>query len=498
MRSFVTGLVVAALLTVLPGAALGQPSSLAEKGQAAAAAMQAGRYDEAATIYRGMLEEMPGEPGLLMNLGMALAMGGHDAEAVGPLEEAVRRNPSLLPAQLFLGTSQLALGKPEAAIPPLQRVVEKKPNELEPRHMLASALSAAGRTRDAVAQLEAMTEIDPRSSQAWYALAQGYNAIAQEAMATFDADPAAEPWRRLLVADALAADGRLTDAFALYRELTAALPAMEGIHDSIAAIYEKTGHADWAAAERARGRVPAAACAERAALCAFRAGKLPEALAASFSGDEPEQRYWRVRAATELARRAFAKLDELPDSRERREARGALARAERRYTDAIAEYTAALEFAPGDPTLLEELGTSQYLAREYEKAIATLAPLVASQPDNAQLQVVYGDALLQLQRVKEAIPVLTRALTVDPRHETGRSALARAHMQAGDPAAAVPLLESLMPTDLDGSIHLQLARALSATGRRAEAAPLLEKARELQRKSQQAAAAARERAITPP
>ena len=42
-------------------------------------------------IYRELLQPLPDEPGLLMNLGMALAMGGHEAEALAPLERARRR-----------------------------------------------------------------------------------------------------------------------------------------------------------------------------------------------------------------------------------------------------------------------------------------------------------------------------------------------------------------------------------------------------------------------
>jgi len=43
------------------------------------------RYDDAAAAYRELLKSRPDEPGLLANLGMALSMGGHEAEAVAPL-----------------------------------------------------------------------------------------------------------------------------------------------------------------------------------------------------------------------------------------------------------------------------------------------------------------------------------------------------------------------------------------------------------------------------
>ena len=192
---------------------------------------------------------------------------------------------------------------------------------------------------------------------------------------------------------------------------------MVSIHDSVARIYEQTGHADWAARERASGRLSAAECVKRKALCEFRAGRYRPALAAALAGTDVESRYWRARAATELTLAAFKRLDGLPDSRERREVRATRARAERRYTDAVAELKAALALEPGDLALLDDLGTTYYSAREYEQAVATLSPLVKVNPDDPRLLMVYGDSLLQLQRRRRGAAhpsARLRARTVRP------------------------------------------------------------------------------------
>jgi tetratricopeptide (TPR) repeat protein len=290
----------------------------------------------------------------------------------------------------------------------------------------------------------------------------------------------------------------LTDAFALYRESLQQLPSMVSIHDSIARIYEQTEHADWAAIERAKSHMAASTCIKRKALCEFRAGRHRAALAAALNGSDAESRYWRARAATALALAAFKRLDELPDSRERREVRATLARAERRYTDAIAELKAALALAPGDPELLDDLGTSYYFARDYEQAIATLAPLVKANPDDARLLTVYGESLLQIQRVEEAVPVLRRAVERNPSDSTARLALGRAYMQQREFAAAIPLFEPELPHDQDGSLHLQLARAYVGAGEQEKGAALMERSQELQRAAQERTAAAGQRTITPP
>ena len=364
--------------------------------------------------------------------------------------------------------------------------------------MLAQAYIGAGRPADALTHLRRITEIAPRLPAGWYALGHAYNAVTQDAMSTFEAEPEDSPWRQLLVADALLADGRLTDAFANYRAVLDRLPSMVTIHDSVARIYEQTSHSDWAARERPMGALPAAACARRRALCEFRAGRHRAALIAALAGDDVESRYWRARASTELTLAAFKRLESLPASRERQEMRAALARAERRHSDAIEEIKGALKFAPADPDLLDDLGTSYYLARDFDRAVATLLPLLEANPDDPRLLTVSAEALVQLQRLEEALPMLQRAVKLDPSDPTPRLALGRALVQTGNYGDAIPLIEPQLPGDRDGSLHVQLARAFTGLGQRDRAAALLERSQEIQRAAQEQSAATARRTITPP
>ena len=130
----------------------------------------------------------------------------------------------------------------------------------------------------------------------------------------------------------------------------------------------------------------------------------------------------------QLTNEAFSRLDRLPDSRERRELRAALASADRRHADAVVELKAALKFAPEDPSLIGELGIALYLTRDYEQAVA--APGAARQRrcprEDSRLLTAYGDSLLQLERVDEAVPFLRRAFTADTSDREASLALARA------------------------------------------------------------------------
>jgi len=348
-----------------------------------------------------------------------------------------------------------------------------------------------------LATLERATELAPTLPRAWYALGQAYNAIKQDAMRSFNAADDVS-WQQLLVADGLLAAGKFTDAFTLYRTTLDRLPSMVSIHDSVARIYEHTGHADWATRERSAGTLPAADCAKRTALCAFRAGRYRAALAAVVIETDPESRYWRARAANELALAAFAHLESLADSPERRSIRATVARAEDRHTDAIAELTAALTFVPGNPALVFDLASSCYQARDYERAIATLQPLLQARPDDPRLLTLVGYSLLQLRRPEEALPLLQRVVERDAGDPGARLALGRAYLQTGAFAAAIPLIEPELGSDQDGSLHVQLARAYTALGQKEKGAALLARSQEMQRAADERTRAMAQQTITPP
>ena len=384
------------------------------------------------------------------------------------------------------------------AIGPLERAVAAQPADVASRRRLAAAYAAVGRRIDAARELRNVTELAPGQAGNWYALGQAYNAIKQEALSTFDEPPEDASWRQLLAADALLARNKWGDAFALYRAIVERLPSMVNIHDSIARIYERTGHSDWASRERARGSLSTADCARRQALCEFRAGRYDAALSAAVSQADPESRYWRARGATELALAAFSHLDTLPDSPERRAVRASLARNEERYTDAIVELKTALTFAPGDPALLYELASACYLARDYEQAVGTLSPLLRTRPDDPRLLELMGYSLLQMRHVEEALPILQRTVERNPAAPGPRLALGRAYLQSGDFAAAVPLIEAQITDDQDGSLHVQLARAYGGLGRRDKSAELLERSLALQRAAEERGNAAAQRTITAP
>ncbi len=96
--------------------------------------------------------------------GDILARGAKHAEARSAWEEALRTDPSCLPALMSLGTYLLEKAEEsDAAVDVLRRAVEAHPDSVEAKIKLGRALQAAGRSSEAVAVLEAAAGQDPPS-----------------------------------------------------------------------------------------------------------------------------------------------------------------------------------------------------------------------------------------------------------------------------------------------------------------------------------------------
>jgi tetratricopeptide (TPR) repeat protein len=501
-------LIAAVLTAPAPGAA--QSGEMAARANQAKQAMAANRFDEAAAIYREILQKLPDEPGILMNLGMALAMSGQSKEAIQPLSRALELRPTLMPAALFLGQSHLDLGQPEQAIAPLEKFVTAQPTNLQARQMLASASLMAGRHQQAAAEFRKVTQQAPADAKGWYGLVQSYDALSQETLDALSKTAEASLYEPLLMADALESEGKLEQAFAFYKESLQTLPKLRATHEAMARIYTKTGHADWAAQQTAKARQLAPACAEGAAAkassaksgksaeCEFRAKRYLNVIAAVAKHEDAESLYWKTRAYAELASSALAKLTAMKPSQELHELRAELYRNQRRHLQSVTEMKAALAFAPNDPRLKRELAKSLYYARDWEAARKLFDELIKTDGRDPELQYFYGDVLLQSQQAEAALPHLKAAVDGAPHMPPAHATYGRALVQLGRFAEAIPHLEQVLAEDDDGSLHYQLARAYQGTGQAEKAKPLLEKYQQMQRAAQPAANSGPPPAITPP
>jgi predicted Zn-dependent protease len=427
--------------------------------------MQAGRFDEAAGIYRDLVTERPSDGGLLMNLGMARYMAGDAAGALEPLQKALKLSPALSSASLFLGSALLDLGRVDEAIAPLRRAVSALPDNVDAREMLARACLALSKFSDAVTHYRALAGLQPQSPRAWYGLARSYEGMAEHALERLQTAAPDSPLLELLVADVAVTQDKFAAALAIYRRVMTGTPPVGGLHEAVAELYSRAGHDDWAAAERAKASRQPAACTAKLAECHFLAGRYRESLRAALASSTPVAHYWAIRAANHLATEAVEHLETLPESVELHLIRAEIAQSRGQNPEAVREVRAAVALEPGNAALESALAEALLHARDLEEAIPLLERLNRDTPGDPSLLLMLGDALLEQQQVDRAIPVLEQAANAPHALPHARASLGRAYLQAGRYAEAVRHLEAAASDDPDGETHLHLARAYQALQR---------------------------------
>ena len=497
----VTTLVVSFLLSAgFAQLVAGQAEDLRAMAQRARAAMAAGRFDEAATVYAELVRAVPGEPGLRLNLGMALSMAGRPREAVPHLEAALTGRPDLLPAALFLGAVHMELGQPAKAVKPLESFLAAQPEHQDARQMLGEALLGLERHDSAARQYRILSEQAPEDPRWWYGLGRSHEGLSRDAFEELQTSAPESAWILLMVAEMMVAQERDKSAFALYREVLEKRPGLPGAYEALAGIYERDGHPEWAAAERGKARaLPPPDCASASLECDFQAGRYATVVRAARPLETAESRYWLSRAAGELARDAFSRLDQLAPSPEATLIRVQILRSQRRYSESKEALEKALESWPEDLRIRQELATLLFIAREFKEARPVLEDLLRRDPESAQLNLLLGRVRLEQRQPEKAIPYLEKASRNSSTALQARAALGRAYLDAGEAGKAVPHLEASLVTDEDGSLHFQLARAYQASGQADLARQTRQKFQEIQRAANARAQGEKEDlTITPP
>ena len=482
----VSACLLAAWLSLVSGQAAARPpdTALAERSRAGKELMAAGRYAEAAAVYRELVKALPGNAGLQVNLGMALHLSGKDQEAIARLEAALQLDPGSLPANLFLGAARLRAGRAEAAVAPLQTAVRLQPENLEVRSMLAEALMGLERPAEAEPHLRRITQLAPTDPAAWFNLGQAYENLAGASFHDLlERDPES-PFTLALMGEVRLEEGRRAAAFQRYRHAAERAPAMRGLHAALARIYTEAGHADWAAVEQERERrLGPADCVKESAACAFAAGNYRDIVAAPPARTLADG-YWRTRAYNELAAQAFGRLTSLPPSVHSYEWQAETSRHHRRFTESIALWRKALALAPRDPRLLTELGVTLRMNRDLAEAERVLQEAVRADPQAPETNFLLGDVLVARDQPARAIPYLEKAVGADPDVPHAQGALGRAYALVGRPGEAIPHLKRALESDTDGSLRLQLGRAYQAIGQAEQAREALRDYEEFRKAAQ--------------
>jgi tetratricopeptide (TPR) repeat protein len=249
-----------------------------------------GNYPQAISIYERGLNVEPDNVELLNSLGFALFQKGDSEQAVTALEKALTIDPrhakahnNMALASIDLGELELAeahyreslaiepqapiyndlgfvlerQGLIEDAADAYRQALDLDPEADAARYNLGASLARAGQYEEAERHLLAAVKTHP-TTQAFTALGvvQRERGANEEAMSSFgaaiEADPKnAAPYDQL--GAMLVAQGKLTDAETLYRQLVVNRPS-PAAHEELAQVLTRLGRSSEAAQELARAR----------------------------------------------------------------------------------------------------------------------------------------------------------------------------------------------------------------------------------------------------
>jgi tetratricopeptide (TPR) repeat protein len=476
-------LLLATFLAVLAPLQSAQTSRLIEQSNRARDLMASGKYEEAIPIYRALVNAVPGNAGLITNLGVACHMAGHETEAVAEFMKALKLDPHNIAAHLYLSYAYLSLGEDAKAIPHLEVAVRSEPSDADVRGNLAEALFATKKFRKATTEFEKLAQLKPDSPETWYRLGLCYQELSQESFDVLQNTAPGSSYWLALVADSRAKAMQMSSAFYLYQKAIAKNPKLRGVHASLAAVYEKTGHAEWAKTEQRReAQLGTPNCNNEEYVCAFRAGRFHEL--ANLTGKTPEVWYWKTRAYRKLAIEALAHLGRLPPSPQLHELLARIHTDERQFPGAVEEWQKAYDLSGKNVDVGKQLVSALFQIQNFTEARKLLEGMLQQRPKSAELNYLFGFTLLSLKQAREAAHYLEVSVQMDPGSLVAHSSLAQAYLAMGDSKQAIPHLKAALPIDKDGSIHYQLARAYQASGQMELARTMLEQYQKIHNEQQ--------------
>ena len=372
--------------------------------------------------------------------------GGAKEEVASRLQDAVRLNPSSVPARRLLIDHFLKSNDAKAALTAAQEAVAARPDSAELVDALARSQLAAGDDNQAINSFKRLAEMRPKSVEPLLKLAELYLAIKDTDAARQSLNRALRlapnllPAQRSLVAVEMAA-GRPQAAQALAKSIQG-VPGREAVGSMFIGDIEAT-----------QKRWGAAAVAYRAALKQAPnnielAVKLHTVLGSGSQAAEAKQfaADWLKAHPKDVA---F--LQYLGD---REIALGDLAKAE-------THYLAVAQLQPTNAVVYNNLA---WVASRLKKpdALAYAERANALKPDQPAFMDTLAMVLAESNQLAKALAIEKRAVELQPQHAPFRLNLARIYIQSGDKASAKAELDQLALRSDNYPGRAEVARLLKA------------------------------------
>jgi len=235
--------------------------------------------------------------------------------------------------------------------------------------------------------------------------------------------------------------------------------------------------------QKLRGAV-AAGHAERLQLlaaCSFFAGDNEGSVRAATALEalqphSAEALYWSIQANERLAVQSLARFQQLEsDSGRSHVLLGDIYHQLERQDDAQAEYQKALALEPGNSAAMLGLASAYLSNNNIEKASDTARAALTHSPQDPELNLIVAETMVAQSQYAAAEPYLMKSLNVKPQMLGHVHALiGKIYSETGRTSDAIRQLKMGESSDEDGSIHYLLARLYRQIGDTKNATAALE------------------------
>jgi tetratricopeptide (TPR) repeat protein len=532
------------LLLAIPALGFGQQDPEARYAAAVTAAqkeMSRNDFKAAAESYKQALKINPESAELWANLGLTEHEGGDYAEAIRSFQQAIRLKPGLYVPNLFLGIDYRHTGNTRAAIQFLVKAEQMNKTDPEAPLEVGRAYSAAGDFPAAAREFHHAIELDPQRSDSWLGQGMAYLDQVEEDARKLSTDAPHSSYAQALYAESMARQSRYLEATESFQKAIDAQPQPRCLHAEFGFMYvkqqkwqeaasefehehEECGITEFLAQEHASGRIEADVYQSLTAERSNVSRKEPEGCAATLKENLPRRSehellllsacayhsgdytlaatasetltarpshsagglYWSIKANQTLALQSLTHFEQMaPDSAPSHVLLGDMYRQRQHYDDAQAQYKLALEISPADHAALLGLAYAYFGDANIDATIATARSALAANPNDPELNLLMGEALIARHEFAGAEPFLQKGLAAKPQMLPHVHALlGTVYAETGRTEDAIAQLEMGLPADQDGSTYYKLARMYRKTGdiKKADAAMQQVKSLEQQRR----------------
>lgn len=205
---------------------------------------RAGKWAQAETVWRSLLEIAPDDARAWTNLGVALNRQNKSNEALNAWNRAIEIDPNIAGPYFNRGLTLVRIGSYADAVPPLRRALSIEPENDGARRSLALALVGSERFREATREIAQLLARTPRDAGLLELAAQNFmrqNRYAEAAKVLSRRLDLSETTSRLWAqyGDALDGAARTPEAAEAYRKAVELDPASTLIRYGLGYLYWK-------------------------------------------------------------------------------------------------------------------------------------------------------------------------------------------------------------------------------------------------------------------